>query len=215
MSVEPGADLSDFLYGTDVVNVKKVRSKILLTGTCWYELTGLWHLLSALGYDVYCELPGDPNQVDNPDLIIVALSAEPVAGWGRWICALRSQASGKMLVLVPERLSMLKALQNVCQVYSGCGGLQELRNNICTVLVGGTVRTDRFRLTEGQRWALKHLSEKGRDKPLILKQNEKKLYYHHARLAENVGVRDFRLLLMTGLDRELSSMDKWEVDSVR
>lgn len=31
-------------------------------------------------------------------------------------------------------------------------------------------------------------------------------YYYHARLAENMGVRAFRLLLMIGLERELGKM---------
>lgn len=44
-----GTDTGSVLGGADVVKVVSVRQKILLTGTCWYELTGLWHLLSAQG----------------------------------------------------------------------------------------------------------------------------------------------------------------------
>lgn len=44
--------------------------------------------------------------------------------------------------------------------------------------------------------------------PLNLRQDERWLYYHYARLAAKVGVRDFRLLLLTGLDREICRIAK-------
>lgn len=115
--------------------------------------------------------------------------------------------SGEMLVLVPERLKMLTILQGICVVYSGCEALRKLKMNIRTVLTGGALQNSRFSLTEGQRRALKRLSERGRDRSLNLKPEEREWYYHHARLADNVGVRDFRLLLMTGLDRELIKLE--------
>ncbi|MBA7901122.1 hypothetical protein FFT88_23365 [Escherichia sp. E4930] len=77
---------------------KEKRKRIILTGTCWYELTGLWQLLSMLGHDVCRASPGKYCTPDAWDLVIVALSAEPVAGWGRylpWICELRERVSGK------------------------------------------------------------------------------------------------------------------------
>ncbi|MFL9165028.1 hypothetical protein AB9E48_00670 [Escherichia coli] len=203
-----GNDVDD-ICGADVVSVRNRKQKILLTGTCGYELTGLWSLLSVHGYDVYCALPGQTCPVANPDLIIVALSAEPVAGWGRHlprIRELRRQLSGEMLVLVPEKLKMLTVLQDICAVYSGCNSLQKLKAKIRAALAGKPLQGGRFILTDGQRRALKRLSGGG-DSPLPVKNGEREWYYHHARLAENVGVRDFRLLLMTGLERELSKME--------
>ena len=114
---------------------------------------------------------------------------------------------GEMLVLVPERLEMLKVLRNICPVYSGCMSLSCLERTVRMALNGKTARTGKFRLTSGQRQALKRLSERGRDRPLNLKQSERGLYWHYARLAENVGVRGFRMLLMTGLDREVHKME--------
>ncbi|MGS5326491.1 hypothetical protein ACVD2K_24865, partial [Escherichia coli] len=50
----PDADAGVVLCGVDVVTGGNIRQqKILLTGTCWYELAGLWHLLSAQGYNIY------------------------------------------------------------------------------------------------------------------------------------------------------------------
>lgn len=208
-----GVHTGDVLYGTDVVNVVSVRQKILLTGTCWYELTGLWHLLSAQGYNVYRVPLGYSCARAGWDLIIVALSAEPVAGWGRHlprIRELRANMSGEMLVLVPERLEMLRVFRNICPVNSGCMPLPYLERVIRMALNKKTVRTGEFRLTSGQHRALKHLSERGRCRPLNLEPGERGLYWHYARLAENAGVRDFRMLLMTGLDREIHKMEDWQ-----
>ncbi len=203
-------DTGDVLCGTDVVNVVSVRQKILLTGTCWYELTGLWHLLSVQGHDV-CHVPLEYSCArEDRDLVIVALSAEPVAGWGRHLSRireLRAEMSGEMLVLVPERLEMLRVLRDICQVYSGSGGLSRLGGVVRMMLNRKTVYSGKFSLTPGQCRALEHLSERGRDHPLNLKQSERGLYWHYARLAENVGVRDFRMLLLTGLDREIHNME--------
>lgn len=117
--------------------------------------------------------------------------------------------SGEMLVLVPERLEMLKVLRDICPVYSGCMPLSYLERTVRIPMVLNikTARIGKFRLTSGQRLALKRLSERGRDRPLNLKQSERGLYWHYARLAENVGVRDIRMLLMTGLDREVHKME--------
>ena len=205
------SDTSIVLYGTDVVNVVSVRQKILLTGTCWYELTGLWYILSAQGYNVYRVPLGYYCSREDWDLIIVALSAEPVAGWAHHlsrICQVREEMSGKMLTLVPERLEMLRVLRNICPVYSGCVPLSELERTVCMALNKQAFRAGKFRLTSGQRLALKRLSENGRDRPLNLKQSERGLYWHYSRLADNVGVRDFRMLLMTGLDREVHEMEE-------
>ncbi|EAT6028178.1 hypothetical protein A3U77_20180 [Salmonella enterica subsp. enterica serovar Urbana] len=206
-----GTDIGDVLCGTDVVNVVSVRQKILLTGTCWYELTGLWHLLSAQGYNVYRVPLGYSCVREDWDLIIVALSAEPVAGWGRHLSRireLRAEMSGEMLVLVPERLEMLKLLRNICPVYSGCMLLSDQERTVRMALNRQALRAGKFRLTSGQQLALKRLSESGRDRPLNLKKSERGLYWHYARLAENVGVRDFRMLLMTGLDSEVHKMEE-------
>lgn len=115
----------------------KKGQKIFLTGTCWYELTGLWHMLSAHGYDVYCDLPGFIQRTEHPNLIIVALSAEPLAGWGRHLSRirdLRKQMSGRMLVLTPEKLNMLAVLHDICEVCSGCDSLRKLKTKIHSAL---------------------------------------------------------------------------------
>lgn len=180
-----------------VVKVVSVRQKILLTGACWYELTELWHLLSAQGYNVYRVPLGYSSVRKGWDLVIVALSAEPVAGWGcnlPRIRELRAEISGEMLVLVPERLEMLKMLRNICPVYSGYMPLSYLERTVCMAQNRKAVRTGKFRLTSGQQLALKRLSERGRDRPLNLKQSERGLYWHYAQCQEHRFVDDATVL---------------------
>lgn len=190
---------------------RKIKGKVLLTGTCWYELTGLLTLLSVQEYDVYRVPLGYSCSQKDWDLIIVALSAEPVAGWGHHLSRireLRAEMSGEMLVLVPERLAMLKVLQNICPVYNGCRPLPDLERVVRMALNRKAVCTSKLSLTSGQQRALKRLSETGRGRSLNLKQSERGLYWHYARLAENVGVRNVRMLLMVGLDKEIHKMEE-------
>lgn len=201
----PGTDTDDIMCGINVVNIVSVKQKILLTGTCWYELTGLWNLLTEQGYDVHRVPLGYSCARHGWDLIIVALSAEPVAGWGRLfpqIREIRSQMSGKMITLVPERLKKMKVLFDVCLVYSGHVSLQQLNDYISAILRCEITLRGRFRLTDGQRRVLRYLGEKD-DALSSLKREKHNPYYHYSRLVENVGVRDLRLLLMAGLDREI------------
>lgn len=189
----------------------KTKGKVLLTGTCWYELTGLWSLLSDCEYDVYRVPLGYTCSSECWDLIIVALSAEPIAGWGRHLSRireLRAEMSGEMLVLVPERLEMLKVLRNICPVYSGYMPLSDLERTVRMALNRKALRPGKFRLLPRQRLVLKRFSERGRVRPPHLNPGERSLYWHYARLAESVGVRDFRMLLMTGLDREIHKMEE-------
>lgn len=82
------------------------------------------------------------------------------------ICEVRAEMSGEMLVLVPERLEMLKVLRNICPVYSGCMPLSDQERTVRMALNIKSLRAGKFRLTSGQRLALKRLSERGRVRPL-------------------------------------------------
>lgn len=125
-----------------------------------------------------------------------------------WICELRERVSGKMLVLVPEGLKRLNVLRNVCPVCSGGENLQQLSIDINAILTSGPVQTDRYSLTQAQRWVLKHFSEGSGDRVRPQNQHQSKLYRQYARLAENTEVRNFRMLTLTGLDKEIIRMEK-------
>ncbi len=63
------------------------RKRILLTGNCEYELLGLSHLLAGMGYAV---VRPEMSPSGAYDLALVALSAEPLAGWGRHLQGIRT-----------------------------------------------------------------------------------------------------------------------------
>ncbi|WP_257211314.1 hypothetical protein [Salmonella enterica] len=67
-------------------NAMSRRKRILLTGNCEYELLGLSHLLAGMGYAVVRPEMSPPGAYD---LALVALSAEPLAGWGRHLKGIR------------------------------------------------------------------------------------------------------------------------------
>lgn len=105
-----------------------------------------------------------------------------------------------MLVLVPEGLKRLNVLRNVCLVCSGGENLQQLSIDINAILTSGPVQTDRFSLTQAQRWALKHFSEGsgGKDRPL--NQYQSKLYRQYARLADKYAKKVVAdVIIFTGL----------------
>lgn len=178
--------------------------RLLLTGSCSYELTGLFHLLSAQGYEICCLPMGDTGEAEAWDLIVVALSAEQLGGWGRHLSQIRemrTRLSGEMIVLVPEMLKRLRMLRGLCHVYSGRERLQRLRRYVLNC--GKHIQrksSGEFKLTAGQRFVLRCFH--GR-MFFSLNPHERWLYYHCHKLAENVGVRDFKMVLITGLDNSL------------
>ncbi len=74
--------------------------------------------------------------------------------------------SGEMLVLVPERLEMLKVLRNICPVYSGYMPLSDLERTVRMALNEKASRAGKFRLTSGQRLVLKRFSREAESVPI-------------------------------------------------
>ncbi|EEQ3299491.1 hypothetical protein ABLI14_003754 [Escherichia coli] len=174
------------------------NKKILLTGSCWFEIAGLWYLLSEKGYKV-TRAPMDSCTKNTFDLTIIALSAEKIPGWGRHISAIREmrkRISGEMIVLVPHRLEHLTLLQDVCCIYNGYKNVETLGEFICEQLYTDFFSLKKIKITKGQRQII--------DLTLGVSQicYDQRLYYHQIRLAKNVGVRNLRLLIMAGLTKD-------------
>ncbi|ENY3616633.1 hypothetical protein ACFMH7_004966 [Escherichia coli O8:H49] len=180
--------------------------KIFLTGTCHYELYGLHQLLSQKGYNVFHVISSSPCNPDEWDIIIVALSAEPLPGWGRhlsWINEISAHSSSVLLVLVPEKLQTLKVMNNICHIYNGRDKTGRIVDFVTASLNGHIVQTERFILSERQRYVLSRALKTGKGYSFIQKSDERWMYYHHIRLVKNSGLRNFRMLLMTGLCQEI------------
>ncbi|EPQ7464146.1 hypothetical protein ACUV8E_004809 [Escherichia coli] len=173
-----------------------MNNKILITGSCWLEITGLWHLLSEKGYNVTRAPIGYHCAKDYFDLTVIALSAEKIPGWGRYISEIRNikqRMLGDIVVLVPERLKDITLLQDICNVYSGYEDIDMLAQFIHDRLNGDFLCREKIRLTKGQLQVVNRTLEMPRF------YYDRKLYYHQGRLAKNIGVKNLRLLMMTGL----------------
>ncbi len=110
--------------------VREQRKRLLLTGTCWYELTGLQVLLTRMGYDVFCAPVGYFYDREGWDLAVVALSAEPLIAWRRhvsWIREIKQWLSCELVALVPRSMKRLNILQDICRVCDGHESLYQLR----------------------------------------------------------------------------------------
>lgn len=97
------------------------HEKILLFGTCEYELIGLNHFLSGGGYSVE-NYTGDSFQYIDCDVFIVALSSEPVMKWGRFFSLLYTLScdfTGRIILLVPERIGMLNIFPGIDRIVTG------------------------------------------------------------------------------------------------
>ncbi len=108
-------------------NAMSRRKRILLTGTvnmnCWgcHICLPVWDMPWC---DRRCHLPGHMTG-------LVALSAEPLAGWGRHLQGIRMLHAASpvpMVVLVPSRLQEMRLLRGTAQVISGRDSLLRLRD---------------------------------------------------------------------------------------
>ncbi|EDS3841723.1 hypothetical protein [Citrobacter portucalensis] len=163
-------------------------NKVLLTGVCGYELAGMKHLLESAGYEV-----SGPENCAGRDfrLIIVALSAVSLCGWGRHlkvIRGLRSLVSGRMIVLVPEKLRDMTVLGDICEVCDGKMTVELLKN---VVLVNLQKRCKTPRLSRRQYVSGSILLGERRPE----KSNE---YYHRRRLVDCMGFPNLHVLQLTG-----------------
>lgn len=182
------------------------RKRVLLTGNCEYELLGLLHLLSDMGCEV---LRPEMSYGGTYNLIVVALSAGPLVGWGRYlrhIRLLRAANTAPMVVLVPPRLQGLRLLRGMARVFCGRSSLARLRAVLGMVSGDGADTTPSVGLTRRQTQALMNL-RLAVSSNASLKVVYHRDYYLRARLVERVGVDNLHVLCASGL---LSEVSGWQ-----
>lgn len=179
------------------------RKRVLLTGQCEYELTGLHHLLTGMG----CEVRRPAMQTAGPyDLVVVALSSVPLAGWGAYLAgvrALHAATSAPMVVLVPERLQGLRLLRGTARIYSGRQSLAWLGNRLRSAPDDAPLPVPGGHLTRRCQQVLMSLRLAVRGSA-SLKAASRQDYYFRARLVEYVGVENLHVLCVSGLISEVT-----------
>ncbi len=174
------------------------RKRILLTGSCEYELQGLSLLLAGMGYEAVREEASPPGACD---FILVALSAEPLAGWGRHLQGIRMLYAANpvpVVVLVPERLKGMRLLRGTAQVISGRAGLESLRSLLRLAFETPPAPDLSGELTRLRlQTLLSMLRAINSNEPLTVMSH--KDYYPRTRLVEYVGVANLHVLCVSGL----------------
>ncbi|EBU7005293.1 TPA: hypothetical protein NPB33_004212 [Salmonella enterica subsp. enterica serovar Kintambo] len=179
-------------------NTRNGRKRILLTGSCEYELLGLSYLLDGMGYAVVRPEASPPGTYD---FILVALSAEPLAGWGRHLQGIRmlyAANSVPMAVLVPERLKGMRLLRGMAQVISGRDSLARLHSMLWLAFKTPPESELSGKLTRLQLRTLSTMRQSINSNE-SLKVTSHTDYYSRARLVEYVGVENLHVLCMSGL----------------
>lgn len=169
-----------------------------MTGNCEYELLGLSYLLAGMGYAVMRPEMSPPGAYD---LVLVALSAEPLAGWGRHLQGIRMLHAASpvpMVVLVPSRLQEMRLLRGTAQVISGRDSLLRLRDMLRQALKGSAGPESSGELTDLRKRTLISLCT-AITRNASLKAASRKDYYLRACMVEYAGVENLHVLCTSGL----------------
>lgn len=171
---------------------------ILLFGRCEYELIGLYHILKEGGYNVV-NATIDNYQEDIYDLLIVALSSDPVIGWGKYFDLLHTFScdfSGRIILLVPEKIDSLRIFPGIDEIIIG----KTCKNKILSIVNGVIYRNntanmvaDKYNLFSPLELKyLKCLSERK-----MLYNNA--YYYCRSRIVEKMGVNNMHIVNLIGV----------------
>ncbi|WP_156774558.1 hypothetical protein [Edwardsiella hoshinae] len=180
--------------------------RFILSGPCFYELNGLRLLLQETGYPVFADVA-----VKTPtphDLFVLALSGEPLLGWGRHVRRVhhyRRQLPCRMVVLVPPSLSGLQIFDGICPLISGRLPRAELVAQLKALCQAPQAlshqppspsRLLNFRQGSSRRQLLKQYRDNA-----PLRGMSKSDYYHRERLLAVLGIPNMQTLSIVG--REL------------
>ncbi|EGB1029837.1 hypothetical protein H6Y77_003402 [Salmonella enterica subsp. enterica serovar Reading] len=135
------------------------------------------------------------------DLALVALSAEPLTGWGRHLQDIRMLHAASpvpMVVLVPSRLQEMRLLRGTAQVISGRDSLLRLRDMLRQALERRAGPESSGELTELRKRTLISLCT-AINRNASLKAASRKDYYLRACLVEYAGVENLHVLCTSGL----------------
>ncbi|EDZ5417303.1 TPA: hypothetical protein ACJGVM_004581 [Salmonella enterica subsp. enterica serovar Welikade] len=183
--------------------------RILVTGSCEYELLGLSRLLAGMGYEAVTAEMSPSGEYEG---VLVALSAEPLAGWGRHLKCIRMLYAANpvpVVVLVPDRLKGMRLLGGIAHVISGRDCLSRLRTMLWLAFQGMCGTESSGELTHLRKRTLVSL-RKAISRNASLKAASRKDYYLRACLVEYAGVENLHVLCVSGL---LSGMMADEPDS--
>lgn len=188
-------ELSDVcLSSCKLCNCNEVMTnkRIITSGSCWYEVSGLERLLKDEGYEIRALKDVAPSR---NDVLLIALSAEPVLSWGRFLSALvfiRRRYRCQTIVLVPGRLKNIHHLFGAIQMVDGSCSFSELRKCLTELISGKQKALKPISRQHTDHSRVKLISEAFR-RPYGKKERNR-YYYSRARLVGLTGMPHMHML---------------------
>ncbi|WP_426347884.1 hypothetical protein [Cronobacter universalis] len=183
--------------------IKRSTCKLVVWGKCDFETTGIEYLLTAEGYRVGRWSMAPPS---SQDILLVALSAEPLLNWGRnlkTIEAMQKIAPCRgIIILVPTQLRELKAPVPYIRFVDGCKNIECLMSSInkiiCEMNNGFQVSCASLFSSRQSRYLIKMKKNITQNRKSLV--NNKNEYYHLSRLVKISGMPNRHVILVAGHD---------------
>ncbi|KAF6590702.1 hypothetical protein G9G39_21465 [Cronobacter sp. EKM101R] len=186
-----------------IIDSTNSRKTVLLVGSCEYELIGFESLLVECDFIVEKAKDLDNNLRQRFDMVVIALSSEPLLKWGRFISVIANYHQAppaKLIIFTPEKLCNLKLLTPIALVFNGRRKIPDLKslitsiskNNPCPpIKVKGLSAIQRRELVRLKLIASGYVKQRTTQTKLT--------YYHRFRIANLLGVDNLHVLFVVGL----------------
>lgn len=143
---------------------------IYITGESPYEISGCQMLLQQTGLSA---LPYARELINEDAILIVALSAAPLAGWGEYVkklFQLKKQTNSHIIAILPKEIVEYRGLRQFCHPVCGTNRLNKVRFDLLNAIQGAAHTEARLpshksyiKLTIYQKQALAHIADSLRD----------------------------------------------------
>lgn len=188
---------------SSIIDAANSRRTVLLVGTCKYELIGFESLLVECNFIVEKAMELDNNLCQRFDMVVIALSSEPLLKWGRFISVIESYhqvSPTRLIIFAPKKICDLKLLTPIALTFNGREKLPDLKNLITLLSKDNPCRSIKVKgLSAIQRRELVRLKlmASGYVKHRI--KQTKLTYYHRSRIAGLLGVDNLHVLFVAGV----------------
>lgn len=181
---------------------------IYITGESPYEISGCQMLLQQAGLRA---LPYARELINEDAILIVALSAAPLAGWGehvKMLFQLKKQTSSRIIAIVPEEIVDYCGLRQVCHPVCGTNGLNKVRFDLLNAIQEAAhidakplCHKSYIKLTICQKQALEYIADSlrdSRDCKEYMYPGSHVDFWHRGQLLKKLGFKNFHHLAVVG-----------------
>lgn len=116
-----------------IIDVSNSRKTVLLFGSCENELIVFESLLVECDFIVEKAKELDGNLRQRFDMVVIALSSEPLLRWGRFVSIIEKLYEllpSRLIIFAPEKICNLNLLIRIALVFNGRCQIADLRQSI-------------------------------------------------------------------------------------